>query len=99
MLQNENKLDEMSIILERFIQLVPTLPQTSTQVLPNGDKLESDDTKFAPDLIGGDQLTVARVRGTQALGTTEKKVVDRLGALLAVIEDWHTRMAAMKVYT
>ena len=49
--------------------------------------------------MGKKSEVVTRVRGTQALRTTEKKVVDRLGALLPVIEDWHTQMAAMKICT
>ena len=77
MLQNENKLDEMTIIMERFMKLVPTLPKMETLSLPDGKCIEYDDAKFAKVILG-DQLTVARVRGTQALRKTETKAVDRL---------------------
>ena len=60
-LHNENKLDEMSIILENFMHLVPTLPKTTTKVLPNGEELEMDDTKFSQLLITGDLLTAFRL--------------------------------------
>ena len=34
LLHNENKLDEMSMILVRFVALVPTLPQKGKLTLP-----------------------------------------------------------------
>ena len=42
-------------------------------------------------------MTVARVRGTQALRQTEDTAVNRLQGLIPVIEDWHARMALVKV--
>ena len=53
MLQNENKLDEVTIIMERF-KLVPTLPKMETLSLPDGKCIEYDDTKFAKVILGGD---------------------------------------------
>ena len=97
MLQNENKLDEMTIIMERFKKLVPTLPKMETLPLPDGKCIEYDDTRFAKVILGGDQLTVARVRGTQALRKTEAKAVDRLEGIAPVTEDWHARMTLVKV--
>ena len=43
-------------------------------------------------MIGGDQLTVARICGTQALCDTHDKAFDRLEGLTPIVEDWHTRM-------
>ena len=96
-LQNENKLDEMSIILEKFMDLVPTLSKTTTKVLPNGEELEMDDTKFFQLLITGDLLTAFTAMGTQTLRKTEKEAVDRLEGLIPVSDNWHARMALMKV--
>ena len=93
MLQNENKLDEMTIIMERFMKLVPTLPKMETLSLPDGKCIEYDDTRFAKVILGGDQLTVARVRGTQALRKTE----DRLEGIAPVTEDWHARMTLVRL--
>ena len=42
--------------------------------------------------MGGDQLTVARVRGIQALWQAQDRPVDRLEGLIPVVEDWHARM-------
>ena len=66
LLYNENKLDEMSKILEHFMQFVATVPKEGRVLLPNGSFLDYDDTRFFRILVGGDQLTVARIRGTQA---------------------------------
>lgn len=79
------------------MMLVPTLPAEGKLTLPNGEELDFDDTKFAKIIFGGDQLTVARVRGTQGLRLSEDKAVDRLEGLIPVIEDWHVRMSLMKV--
>ena len=97
LLFNENKLDEMGQILDHYMKLVPTTKRTRQQPLPNGDTIETDDSQFIDILFGGDQLTVARIRGVQALRDTEAKRADRFEGLLPVIEDWHTRMTAMKV--
>lgn len=97
LLQNENKLDEMSKILSHFMTMVPTLSDEGKLTLPNGSELEFDNTKFSKILLGGDQLTSARVRGTQALRLSEDKAVDRLEGLIPVTEDWHMRMSLMKV--
>lgn len=97
LLHNENKLDEMSKILHHLMKFVPTLPKEGSATLPNGSKLEYDDTEFFKILFGGDQLTAARIRGTQALRVTQDKAVDRLQGLLPVAEDWHARMALVDV--
>ena len=94
LLHNENKLDEMSLILDHYMKLVP-LEGYITH--PRGGVLEFDDTRFFPILFGGDQLTVVRVRGTQALRDTTDYCVDRLEGVAAVVEDWHARMALVRV--
>lgn len=48
-------------------------------------------------LLGGDQLTVAHVRGTQALRATEDKAIDRLEGIIPIVADWHARMTLMIV--
>lgn len=96
-LHNENKLDEMSVILQHYMTLVPTVPREGQLVLPNGGEIDYDDSQLYKILLGGDQLTAARVRGTQALRQTEDKVVDRLQGLIPVVEDCHTRMALVMV--
>ena len=79
--------------------LVPSIEKEGHQVLSNGDILEYDGSWFFSVLIGGDQLTVARIRGVQGLRDTEAKCADRYEGLRPVVEDWHTRMPLMKVTT
>ena len=45
-LHNENKLDEMSIILQNIMKLVPSLPSESEVELPDGGKVKYDSTNF-----------------------------------------------------
>ena len=56
-----------------------------------------DSTKFFKILLGGDQLTIARVRGTQCLFHGSDKAMKRLQGIIPVQEDWHARMNFMKV--
>jgi len=67
LLRDENKLDEMNDILHHFMAYVPTLTREGELTLPNEKTITVDDTSFSKILFGGDQLTAARVRGTQAL--------------------------------
>ena len=90
-LHNENKLDEMSIILQNIMKLVPSLPSESEVELPDGGKVKYDSTKFFKILLGG------RVRGTQCLFRGIDKAMERLQGVIPVQEDWHARMNFMKV--
>ena len=79
------------------MSLVPTLPSVQQLVLPNGSEIEVDNTKFHSILFGGDQLTVARIRGAKVLRDTHDTPTDRLEGVLPVVEDWHARMTLLKV--
>lgn len=96
-MHNENKLDEMGKILDFYMKLVPTLKCEQHVSLPNGGVLDTDNTQFFSILFGGDQLTAARIRGTQALRDTHDSAVDRCEGIIPVVEDWHSRMTLMKV--
>ena len=80
------------------MKYVPTLPADGTLVCPNGREVIYDETRFDTKLLGGDQLTVARVRGTQYLRDSEDKRVDRYEGLIPTIEDWHARMIMLKAH-
>ena len=80
------------------MKLVPTLEaEGHKQNLPNGETYDFDDTSFFPLLLGGDQLTAARIRGAQVVAQTHKKCIDRFEGVVPVIEDWHCRLTLMKV--
>ena len=87
----------MAKILTRYMKLVPTVEAEGHRQLPNGSVLNFDDTRFFSILFGGDQLTVARIRGTQIHRDTHDQRVDRFEELVPVVEDWHSRMTLMKV--
>lgn len=50
--KNENKLDEMSHILEHFMKLVPIIPVEGVHILPNGSEITIDDTHFFSNSFG-----------------------------------------------
>ena len=87
----------MSHALEHYMQFVPKTEANGFLLLPNGDKIEFDDTKFDAKLIGGDQLTVVRIRSTQALRDTLDSATERYEGLIPVIEDWHARVILLQV--
>lgn len=45
-------------------------------------------------LIGGDQLTVARVRGSAAAHVDHQTKRDQLEGFVPVIENWHAKRAS-----
>ena len=68
-LHDENKLNEMSKIMEHYMTYVPT--DSADEIHPMTNELY-DATKFYPLLFGGDYLTVVRMRSTKALRETGK---------------------------
>lgn len=58
LLHNENKLDEMSHVLDHYMQFVPRVEANGFLLLRNGHTVPFDDTRFNTKLLGGDQLTV-----------------------------------------
>ncbi len=83
--------------MKHYMELVPTLSCEGKFTLGNGTTITFDDTRLWEVLFGGDQLTVARIRGTQTLRDTEESPGDRLEGIIPVVEDWHTRMTFLRV--
>ena len=79
---------------ERYL---PTKPLLETITLKDGTTRSVDCTKYHQILIGGDQLTVVRVRGAVGMRITHDTPLERLTGMLPVIEDWHGRLTFMKV--
>ena len=48
-------------------------------------------------LLGGDQLTIARVQGCQRIRNNSENGRACLEGFFPVVEDWHTKMCYMKV--
>ena len=83
----------MSKILRNFHQLVPTHDKEGHLTLPNGEMTLACFTV----LLGGDQLTVARARGAQAMRASHDRSSDRLEGISPVVEDWQSQMTLMRV--
>ncbi len=99
LLFNENKVDEMCKILDELHKYVPAKKTHTEITLPDGGTLPHDDYKLYQVLLGGDQLTVARVRGAVAIRSNHENAKDRLEGIVPVVEDWHARQVLMQVRT
>lgn len=49
-------------------------------------------------ILGGDQMTSARVRGSQRIRSNSERGVDRLQGVVPVTEDWHAKMCFLEVH-
>jgi len=52
---------------------------------------------FSHVLIGGDQLTAARICGAQRVRGNSDNGRDRLEGLVPVVEDWHAKVCFLQV--
>lgn len=94
---NENKIDEMTKIMDIIHSYVPSVAQVNHRILPNGDILDEERHFFHKTLLGGDQLTVARARGSKAIRGDHDSNQQRLDGLLPTVEDWHAKQCLLKV--
>lgn len=97
LLFNENKVHEMCKILDKLHDYVPSTSVAETITLPNGQVITHSDYNLTKILLGGDQLTVARVRGAMSVRSNHENTRDRLEGILPVLEDWHARQVLMQV--
>ena len=66
--------------------------------LPNEDNFEDVKDVFHHILLGGNQLTVARARGSIAVREDYDSSKQRLDGLLPTVEDWHAKQCLLKVW-
>ena len=94
---------KLSDILHKLHKYVPMMRTTEFSDIagPSGcmGVEEINICHFHHILLGGDQLTVARAHGTQSAHKNMNNGRGRLEGLIPVIEDWYTKMCAMKVCT
>lgn len=50
-------------------------------------------------IVGGDQMTAARVRGCQRLMSNSGDDIERLEGMTAIVEDWHAKVVFLVVST
>ena len=83
LLLNENKIDEMILILQHMQKYVPTVEREEKISIPSLEKVVlKSNTVQHPILFGGDQLTVARTRGAQIAMSNSNDSVKRFQGMV-----------------
>lgn len=49
-------------------------------------------------MLGGDQMTAARIRGSKRVVSNSQCGTDCLDGFVPVVEDWHTKMCLLEVF-
>ena len=97
-MKNENKNDEMVSILKCLQRYAPTLQAVDSFIDPETNEavtITSQQTHWL--LIGGDQLTVERIIGCRRSRSNADVDSDKLKEFIPVVEDWHSKVAILKV--
>ena len=89
--KNENKLDEMVDIMDHLNQYVPT--EVTHTTAPKRMQIDT----MHKVLVGGDQLTVARMKGAKSMREDSQHDAGRLDGFIPVVEDWHTKVCLLEV--
>ena len=96
-MKNENKQEDMINILEHLTKYVPYVAKEDVVDDVSGDRVLIITYKFYDILLGGDQLTVERIRGSQRARSNADEPLQTLKCLKGVVEDWHSEITIMKV--
>ena len=85
-------------ILAKIQEYVPTVSKDEVKTIPGtDDTVTVKKDEFHALLIGGDQLTAARIRGSQTITSNSERGIDRLEGVTAVVEDWHAKQCLFRV--
>lgn len=85
------------MIIEKMQKYVPKQDIVESTILPNGDIKRSNSQDMWEVLVGGDQLTAARIRGAQSIRINSHDALSKLRGVHPVVEDWHARLTLLKV--
>ena len=97
-LKNENKTEEMVEVLDVLHTYVPTTTSAYTYEHPDTEEEETLNVhRFNHVLVGGDQLTVSRIRSAQQIRKNSNDLEERLEGLVPFIQDWHSKLCFMQV--
>ena len=82
-----------------YVPSIRTIQQFEDPEDPSGEPEVTDIEidHFCQIMIGGDQVTAARVRGSQSIRRNSDNGRMQLDAFNRVVEDWHTKMCFMQV--
>ena len=83
------------IVSYRYVPMVRV--ENKVVVHDNTEPVPVQMDYFHAILIGGDQMTCARVRGAQGIRENSMSGRTRLEGLVPVIEDWHAKVCLMQV--
>ena len=89
--KNENKGDEMIDILKHLHQYVPSVSFFTDKVLSTGETAKEEKASFHRIIVGGDQLTAARIRAGQKGKLNGQSPSKRLEGIVPAVEDWHAK--------
>ena len=87
----------MCHIMDKLHTLVPGKTTITHFSLPEEESEEILSETFHQLLVGGDQVTAARCRGSAAARCDIDTKTSRLYGLVPVSEDWHARLCLCKV--
>ncbi len=87
----------MDDVLSHISDYVPTVPSSKEMTLSNGEIIEEDQSVMHSILLGGDQMTAARVRAAKDAKANAQTSYQRYEGIVPVLEDWHTKGNFMKV--
>ncbi len=85
-------------IMSHLHRYVPGFEYTKQVVIPSTQETtEVHEATLHSILIGGDQLTAARARGSKKVMVNAATRAKRLEGIVPVAEDWHTKLNLLGV--
>ena len=84
--------------MEGLHKYVPSSVSTSSVVVNGAEHMLENEVLY-PICFGGDQMSVARYRGSAVIRNNSTSASKRLEGLFPVNEDWHSQVTLLKVYT
>lgn len=78
-------------IVTHLHQYVPCVMYMRKHTLSSGETVEEETASIHRLLLGGDQLTAARIRSAKKVKMNSESPVKRLEGIISTAEDWHTK--------
>lgn len=78
-------------ILTTLHKYVPYVAHLTKRQISTGEVITEEKATMHRIIVGGDQLTAARIRGAQRAKFNGETPSKRLEGIIAAAEDWHTK--------
>ena len=91
------KVSEMVSILEDHHQYVPSSSVMVKEVVGLDEVEVMRLDSFHNIIYNGDQLTVERMRGAQAIRSNSENGIDQLRGFIPAVADWHAKVSFLGV--